>query len=135
MHFHVFEHFIPSWIAAFGLSHFWSQMAIEIADLPDSRFAGAEFASHMSLGPEYGLALQLEVFNMGGGPITREFLLIVAGEMMHYTMHGFCGVFNARLSRGPGSDTTWITLMITGRSALRAMIDANIAEGIQNLGP
>ena len=73
---------------------------------------------HLALGSEYGLALQLEVFNMIGDTVPREFMLAVAAKMMGYTMQGFYGIFNARLKRGLGQEM-WVTMRVTGSGPLR----------------
>ena len=120
LHYHAFTSFAPSWNVALSLSYFWAQMAIQLSSLDEERFQRNTFAMHMPLGSDgnnMGLGLQLEVFNMYG-PVQRELMLAIASTMMGYTMRGFTGVFNARLSRGPGT-AIWVTLRVTGLAALR----------------
>lgn len=72
--------------------------------MPDNQFLGNTFALHMPLAPDpTGQALDLlfEVISFDG-PVQRELVLAVAVMMMEYSMRGFCGIFNARMSRGPG---------------------------------
>jgi len=118
LHYHVFKPFYPAWITALSLSYFWAQIAIQISSMPDTQFETAGLAMHMALGAEYGLALQVEVFNMAGDTIPRDFMLAVAAKMMEYTIRGFYGIFNARLKRGPGEEM-WVTMRVRGLGPLR----------------
>ena len=65
---------------------------------------------------------------MSGNPVTREFMLVVTRTMIDYTSRGFCGLFNARLTRS-SEPAIWITLRMTGAQALRAAIDRGFAGG------
>lgn len=115
LHYHEFTSFTRSWNAAFSLGYFWTRMAIQLSSLEEERFQRNTVAMHMPLGVDgndMGLGLQLEVFNMYG-PVSRELMLAIVSTMMGYTMRGFTGVFNARLSRGPGT-AIWVTLRVTG---------------------
>ena len=123
LHYQEFISFTPSWNVAFSLSYFWVQMAIQLSSLEEERFQGNTFATHMPLGVDgndMGVGLQLEVFNMDG-PVPRELMLAIASMMMGYIMRGFTGVFNARLSRGPGT-AIWVTLRATGLAALQGAL-------------
>ena len=91
--------------------------------MPNDAFLDNQFSLHMPLGPgEWGQALDLsfEVFNFAG-PVTREFVLAVAVAMMQHTLKGFCGAFNARLSRN-GGEVMWIVFRVKGLAELRALM-------------
>ncbi|MCJ1455487.1 hypothetical protein MMC28_005842 [Mycoblastus sanguinarius] len=119
--YHVFEPFAPSWQTALALCNYWTDVALTVSGMEDNQFQNHVLAMHEPLGTEMGLALQVEVFSMDGSPVSREFMLAVATTMMGYTMRGFHGIFNARLSRGTGTQRTtlWVTMRITGLAALR----------------
>jgi len=103
-----FNPFADSWRTAANLHHFWTQIAIHVLNqnqLPDSLFHENTFALHMPIKAGLrgdGLDLLFEVISFAG-PIRREFVAAIATTMMEYFTRGFCGVFNARLSQGPGT--------------------------------
>lgn len=75
--------------------------------MPDDQFLSNVFSLRMALGQD--LELVFEVFDLSG-PVTREFVAVVAGMMMDLTMGGFCGTFNARLRRE--EDVVWIVVAL-----------------------
>ena len=124
VYFKAFMPFVPSWTTAWSLSHFWSEIAEQVSNkqwMPDDQFNRNSISIHKPLPPgKNGLAVDLvfEVFNLDG-PLSREFLHVVAASMMSQTLKGFCGTFNARLSREAG-ETFWIILRLRGLAESQA---------------
>jgi len=120
-----FTPFADSWRTAANLHHFWTQIAIHVLNqnqLPDSLFHENTFALHTPIKAGLrgdGLDLLFEVISFAG-PIRREFVAAIATTMMEYSTRGFCGVFKARLTQGPGTAAIWITLTVRGLAQLQA---------------
>ena len=74
--------------------------------MPDDQFHSNSLSLRMALGGQ-GADLLFEIFDFGG-PVTREFVSEVAGAMMRWTLEGFFGTFNTRLSRG--KEVVWVVL-------------------------
>ena len=127
LHFHTFSPFAPSRLVALMLSHFWSEMALQLSNkawMPDDQFQSKELSLHMPLqpgDPEYGqmLDLSFEIFSTAG-PVTRKVASAVAVTMMERTLRGFYGSFNARLAK-EGVETYFIIMRVKGLSELIAL--------------
>ena len=121
-----FAPFKPSWFMALSLGYFWTGITTQVADrlsMPDDRFLKNTFALHMPLDPIQPLQgpdMLLEIIRFDR-PVSRELVLAVAAVMTKYTMRGFCGVFNARLSQGPGTTPIWIVFKVRGLAKLHAL--------------
>ena len=127
LYYKTFLPFDTSWGVALRLSMFWSEIAIQVSNrawMPDDQFLDHSFMLHMPLGAgaTYGAAhLVFEVISLEG-PVSRELVAQIAAAMMEYTLRGFCGLFNAWLTRGRPGDGIWIVLRLKGRSEIQALM-------------
>ena len=127
LYYKTFLPFDTSWGVALRLSMFWSEIAIQIANrawMPDDQFLDHTFMLQMPLGAgaTYGAAsLVLEVINLEG-PVSRELVAEIAAAMMEYTLRGFCGLFNAWLTRWIPGEGIWIVLRLKGASEIQTLM-------------
>ena len=92
--------------------------------MPDDQFQDHTFMLQMPLGAgaSHGAAyLVFEVINLEG-PVSRELVTGIAAAMMEYTLRGFCGLFNAWLTRGRPGEEIWVVLRLRGASEIQALM-------------
>ena len=122
-HYNTFSTFEPNWLAALSLSYFWSEIALQVSNtawMPDDNFLDNTLGLRMSFGGgaySGGADLVFEDINFEW-PVSRDLVKLIAVSMMEYTLKGFCGMFNASLSRGLGTGPIWVVLRLKGLSEM-----------------
>jgi hypothetical protein len=89
------------------LAYFWQYLAHIALSTPTQNFNKANILFRWG-------QLRMEMFNVAGSAVSRDFVLQVADVMAAYVARGFCGLFNARV-RTPGGVVVWVTMTVDGK--------------------